>query len=483
MKNPFSKKNIRMMRIHMVGIKGVGMTALTEILNSYGAKITGSDTTEIFYTDEILKKMGINFFEDFLPEHITEDIDLVIHSMAYSKEQNKELKKANIFKIPILTYPQALGFLSQLADSSGISGVHGKTTTTAMAGTILRELKLPVTVLAGSEVPTFNYHSTYLGGDDYFVAETCEYQRNFLNFKPARIVITSIEEDHLDYFKDFKDIVSAFVSYANLLPRGGEVIYNYDDPGAREAVNQIVALRSDIQCIPYGRGADGAYQITGIEFQKEQTRFSLQGFKDSFIIKIPGTHSVFNATAALALCIQILKKGKAKISESDIRNIHKGLFDFKGSKRRSEIIGETHGILFMDDYAHHPTAILATLSGIKEYYPQRRIIVDFMSHTYSRTKALLTEFGKCFGPADEVVLHKIYASARERDTGEISGRNLFMEVKKNHNMVLYFEEIMDALPYLKKNLKAGDLFITMGAGNNWQITQRLYDFFASLKTQ
>ncbi len=466
------------MRIHMVGIKGVGMTALTEILVSRGARVSGSDTSEVFYTDAILKKLGVPYNEEFLESHITEGLDLVVHSAAYSADTNPELLAASRLNIPVVSYPEALGALSAETDASGIAGVHGKTTTTAIAGTVLKQLKLPVTVLVGSQVPSLDYASTYTGGRKYFVAETCEYRRNFLTFRPSRIIITSIEPDHLDYFKDLDDIIEAFVSYAGLLPEGGELIYHYDDSGASRAVELIRKKRPDIDCIPYGSGAQGPFRVSRIRIKPGKTLFRLDGFRGDFEIHIPGEHTVYDAAAAIALALRIVKKETITVTGSLVRAVKQGLLEFKGSKRRSEIIGQAAGILFMDDYAHHPTAVRTTLAGLKAYYPHRRVVADFMSHTYSRTKALLPEFGTCFAHADEVVLHKIYASAREKDTGEISGHDLFAEVKRHHNTVKYFEEATDALPYLKDSLKDGDLFITMGAGNNWTIGRELFTHFS-----
>jgi UDP-N-acetylmuramate--alanine ligase len=469
------------MRIHMVGIKGVGMTALTEILVSRGAHVSGSDTPEVFYTDAILKNLEVPYYEEFLASHITEELDLVIHSAAYAGDTNPELTAASRLNIPIMSYPEALGVLSKEADASGIAGVHGKTTTTALTGTILKRLKLPVTVLVGSQVPSLDFSSTYTGGHKYFVAETCEYRRNFLTFRPARIVITSIEPDHLDYFKDMDDITDAFVSYAGLLPEDGELIYHYDDSGARRAVETVQKTRPDIRRIPYGREADGPFRVSRISIEPGKTLFCLEGFQGDFEIHIPGEHTVFDAAAAIALTMCILKKENRAVNDSIIAAIKQGLLEFKGSRRRSEVIGTASGILFMDDYAHHPTAVRTTLAGLKAYYPHRRLVVDFMSHTYSRTKALLPEFGTCFTGADEVILHKIYASAREKDTGDISGRDLFAEVKRRHNTVRYFDDPADALPYLKNSLAHGDLFVTMGAGNNWTIGRELFAYFSGPK--
>jgi len=462
----------------MIGIKGVGMTALAEVLFARGARLSGSDTNEVFYTDAILQKLGISYHESFRETHITPDLDLVVYSSAYSPQTNPELRRAAQLELRTVSYAEALGALSAETDASGVAGVHGKTTTTAMTGTILKNLGLPVTVLVGSQVPSLDYSSAYTGGDKYFVAETCEYRRHFLKFKPHRIIITSIEKDHLDYFKDLDDIIAAFVSYAELLPAGGDLIYCSDDAGVKKAVLIIKHKRPDLKLIPYGLRAEGPFQITSISFAGGKTDFSLRGFDDVFRVHIPGKHSVLNATAAAALSLRILEKEKIPCDDTVMEKIRQGLMQFSGSRRRSEIIGNAAGILFMDDYAHHPTAVRTTLEGLKEYYPERRIVVDFMSHTYSRTKALLHEFGQCFRFADRVILHKIYASAREKDTGTVSGHDLFTEVKKHRADVSFYEEVMDAYGFLQTGLKEGDLFITMGAGNNWQLGKRLFEYFS-----
>lgn len=459
-------------RVHLVGIKGTGMAALAEILSTRGARITGSDTAEKFYTDAVLQRMHIPYTEGFAAQNLPPDAQLVVHSAAYRRDENPELLAAGARGVAALLYPEALGALSARSDSSGISGVHGKSTTTAMCGMILKEWGLPATVLVGAEVPGFGNRSTLVQGDRYLVAETCEYRRHFLSFRPRRIVITSIEPDHLDYFRDQQDILSAFQEYGTSLAQGGTLIFCADDEGAREASRRISAARADCGLIAYGRTADGPFHVSREEQGRGSTRFQLRGIAADFELKVPGEHNVLNAAAALALCGELWQAEKPGVPP-DWQAAARALASFTGSRRRSEIVGEAGGVLFMDDYAHHPTAIAKTLAGIRRFHPDRRLVVDFMSHTYSRTQALLSEFGTCFAAADLVVLHRIYASARETNAGGITGADLYREVARHHGDVRYFEDPADAAAPLAGELAPGDLFITMGAGDNWKIGREL----------
>jgi UDP-N-acetylmuramate--alanine ligase len=459
--------------VYLVGIKGTGMAALAEVLASRGARVSGSDTQETFYTDAVLRRLGIPFREGFSAENLPPDAALVVHSAAYKKDDNPELAAAAARGVPTVIYPQALGMLSSTADASGVSGVHGKSTTTALCGALLKEWGFPATVIVGAEVPILGSRSTLVQGERYLVAETCEYRRHFLNFHPQRIVITSVEPDHLDYFKDVEDILDAFEAYGRSLPLAGEVIYCADDEGARTAAERVAARRSDLAMIPYGRNAEGPFRITREEEGEGFSRFSLAGWRASFTLQVPGAHNVLNAAAAFALCSLIWERERGAQSPVDLVGAARALASFTGSRRRSEIVGEAAGVLVMDDYAHHPTAIEKTLAGIRSFYPSRRLVVDFMSHTYSRTQALLAEFGRAFLPADVVILHRIYASAREANLGGVSGRDLFREVSRNHPRVHYFEEPLEALPFLVSQLVPGDLFITMGAGDNWKLGREL----------
>ncbi len=457
----------------MVGIKGTGMAALAEVLCARGARVTGSDTKETFYTDAVLHRLSIPFKEGFDAANLPEDAQLVVHSAAYRAEENPELALAAARGVPIISYPQALGQLSRLSDSSGVSGVHGKSTTTAMCGVILAAWGMPATVLVGAEVPAFGNRSTIMRGDRFLVAETCEYRRHFLNFRPARILITSVEPDHLDYFKGQDDLLNAFQEYGALLPAGGQLVYCADEPGASSAAAGILSRRKDVEAVPYGRTAAGPFQIVDESTGDGCSGFALSGWPQRFTLKIPGAHSVLDAAGALALCSLLWAKEHAGTADMDLPAAAAALAEFSGSRRRSEIVGAAAGILFMDDYGHHPTAIATTLEGLRRFYPKRRLIVDFMSHTYSRTRSLLAEFGTCFSHADMVVLHRIYASAREPNEGGITGRDLFNEVSRHHGNVRYFDDPRESIPFLLSELTSGDLFITMGAGDNWKLGREL----------
>jgi UDP-N-acetylmuramate--alanine ligase len=465
--------------VHLAGVKGTGMSALAEILCASGISVAGSDVKERFYTDAILARLPLRLRESFSPENIENGTALVIHSAAYSRDTNPLLLEAARRGIPLMLYPEALGALSGDFDSSGISGVHGKTTTTAICGTMLKEARAPALVLAGSAVSNFGGGSTLDLGRRFFVAETCEYKRHFIHFKPRRIVVTSVEMDHQDYFKDEADIRSAFVEYGMNLAEGGELIYCMDDRGASAVAEEISRARPDLRLMPYGFTAVGPFRLSGYAAREGIAEFNLEAIPRPLKIRIPGRHIALDATAAAALATSILNADAGRDALSPLtvieeRSIERALELFRGSKRRSEILGEAGGVLFMDDYAHHPTAIEATLRGLREFHPGRKIILDFMSHTYSRTAALLGEFASAFGEADEVVLHKIYASARESSGGGVTGETLFQETAKRHPDVSYVEEPMDAFPLLLKRLKPGDLFITMGAGDNWRVGEELF---------
>ena len=484
MANQKLPSNLQGKHIYFIGIKGTGMTALAEIFLSKKAFVSGSDTIEKFYTDEILDSLEIPYTEGFSVRSLPKNIDFIVHSAAYSIENNVEMAAVFKLDIPVFEYTEALGQLSGTMFSCGIAGVHGKTTTTSIAGTLLKYLNLPGTTLVGSGVAAFGGRSSYSAGDKYFIAETCEYKRHFLHFHPEIIILTNIETDHMDYFKDYSDIESAFISYINLMPLEGKLIYCSDDKGSNDVAGKISLIRPDIQQIPYGENASGLYKIIFSEKREGQNTFQLSGFDCEFSLPVPGKHIVLDAAAEIALIISLIEEEGIGI---DIEKISKGLKSFGGSKRRSEYKGEHQGVLFMDDYGHHPTEIAATLKGLKEFYPNRRIIADFMSHTFSRTEALFSGFASCFSDADIVVFHKIYSSAREKEAmekkGSINGKTLYQEAGKYHNKVHYFHEIEDSFNFYTKLLQKNDLFITIGAGNNWEIGEQLIEYYKSGVTQ
>ncbi|MBQ1949134.1 MAG: UDP-N-acetylmuramate--L-alanine ligase [Treponema sp.] len=479
-------EDLKGVHIHFVGIKGTGMAALVEILFRRGAVITGSDVSERFYTDEIIEKLGLKALP-FSESNITDKIQYVVYSSAYKLDKNPDLIAAAKKNVPCLLYTEALGSYSERAYSAGICGVHGKTSTTGLTGTVLKELPLPCQVLAGSVINSFGNNCTYTSADcasssrPYFVAETCEYQKHFMSFCPQKIVLTSVEPDHQDFYPEYEDIRDAFVDYLCKLPEGGQVIYCADDAGSVETAGIAGRKRPDLKMIPYGEKASGDYHLEFKSVKNERNSFSLSLFKGDLSLKVPGKHEVRDAAAAVALACELLRTDGKNPSEFE-KNIRAGLLNFSGGKRRSEIVGSVRtkngtSAIIIDDYGHHPTAVRTTLAGFREFYSRRRIIVDFMSHTYSRTQALLAEFAGSFSSADTVILHKIYSSARENPADfNITGETLFEETKKNHDDVHYFEEVLDAKNFVLSELEKpldknkypdGFLFVTMGAGNNW----------------
>ena len=469
------------------------MAALVEILFHKGAVITGSDVSERFYTDEVLERLGLHALP-FGAENITDDVQYVIYSSAYKLDKNPDLIEAVRRGIPCLLYTQALGAYSERAYSCGVCGVHGKTSTTGLVGTILKEIDLPSQVLAGSVINSFGGTCTYTSpaagdGKSVFVAETCEYQRHFMSFCPQKIILTSVEPDHEDYYPTYEDIRQAFIDYICKLPEGGEVIYCADDKGACDTIGLVHGLRPDIVALPYGEKAGGDFAVNFGKVENERNSFTLGLFagKGEFALSMPGRHEVLDAAAAVALVCQLLREfGKNPLDYYE--NIRRGLLNFSGGKRRSEIVGRFKtkngaDVIVLDDYGHHPTAVKTTLEGYREFYKGRKIIVDFMSHTYSRTQALLPEFAKCFTAADEVILHKIYSSARENPADfEITGRTLYEAVlATGQKNVHYYEEILDAADFAKAELEKplgpeypdGYLFITMGAGDNWKLGKEI----------
>jgi len=475
--------------VYFVGIKGTGVCALAELMHNCGFKVSGSDTGEVFYTDTILKELGIPFYESFDASHIKTNIDIVIHSAAYNASVNPELARALELNIPVLKYTDALGAWSARFDSTGICGVHGKTTTTAFCGVCARAADLPAQILTGSAVLDFGGRSTLIMGDKYFIAETCEYRRHFLSFCPKRIILTSVESDHQDFFPDYSSIRSAFVEYCRLLPDGGQLIYCADDPGAAEVAQIIKNDQRKIELVPYGFNAEGYFKIISYSVENDRAVFALAGIPAEFKLRIPGRHEALNAAAALALAVALIKEefgavNGSVLSKEKLLSLKNALEDFKGTKRRSEVIGEAGGIVFMDDYGHHPTAIRTTLAGIKSFYPARRLVVSFMSHTYTRTSALFEEFIRCFNDADILFLHRIYGSARENYNGEVDGRMLYEKTAAERSgETLYIDEPEDAFEPLCRALKDGDIFLTLGAGCNWPLAGKLFSHFKSIKKQ
>jgi UDP-N-acetylmuramate--alanine ligase len=316
------------------------------------------------------------------------------------------------------------------------------------------------------------------------VAETCEYRRHFLSFHPRRIVLTSVEGDHQDYYPTYESIRDAFIEYAGKLPPGGELIYCADDPGASEVAAAAAAGAKregrELRLTPYGFTAPGNFGVGDFYVSGGIIGMRLRGFPGELRIRVPGRHSGLDAAAALALTDSLVRAeyGEGGWTEERREGVRRALEDFRGSRRRSAILGEAGGILFMDDYGHHPTAVRTTLEGLKDFYPRRRLVVSFMSHTYTRTASLLDKFAASFEKADLVFLHRIYPSAREEYRGGVTGKTLFEKTRALRDGVYYTGEPLEAVEILEKILRPGDLFLTLGAGDNWKLGRALLERYA-----
>jgi UDP-N-acetylmuramate--alanine ligase len=423
--------------VHFIGIGGIGISAIARMMLHDGRVVTGQDMQEGEVVSE-LKKAGVNIKIGQSYENIPKGTDLIVYTIAIDTyDVALAIKIKEQTEIPVKSYPQMLDIISRDKYTIAVSGTHGKTTTTAMIAQILVDNGNDPTVIVGSLL--VGSKSNFIAGNSkYLVVEACEYRRSFLNINPKILVITNIDEDHLDYYKDIEDIKSAFREMAMKVPSDGFVVCNIEDKNISEVINGIDAKIIDWQ-----------------EF-----------FKSDLKLKIPGVHNKQDASAAIA-ATSVLGIQR-EIGEKYVCN-------FPGTWRRFEFKGKLKsGALVYDDYAHHPTEILATLNGFRELYPKSdgwKVTVIFQPHLFSRTKLLLNDFAKSFGDADKVQILPIYY-AREVDDGSISSLILSDEINKHSNnskSFLSFEEEEKYIEAQLPNMSDKDIIITMGAGDAFKI--------------
>lgn len=446
-------------KIYLIGIKGVGMTAIAQVFKLRGAEVTGSDTHEKFFTDEVLERSGIKFYEGFDAKNfVTEKPELVIYSTAYTDE-NLELAAARKMGIVILSYPEALGEILKEGIGIAICGTHGKTTTTAMLGFVLQELGTDPTVVVGSAVPQLGGNAR-AGNGKYVVIEADEYQNKFLYFNPQAVVLTSAEYDHPDFFKTPEDYVDAFRKFVAKIPSDGFLVACVDEKNISEIVKEAKCEK-----IFYGLTA-GDWQAKNILARDGGMEFEVLEKNEShgvFKIQLVGEHNVADALAVIVTAARL---------GFDLEKVREALGKFSGAVRRFEIKGEVGGVLVIDDYGHHPTEIRVTLEAARQKYPDRRIWCVFHPHTFTRTKALLGDFAKSFGAVDKTIVIDIYGSARET-RGGVSSRDLVELIKKEGKEAFYIPTISEAADFLAKEIKSGDVVITMGAGDVWRVGEML----------
>ncbi len=456
-------------RVYCIGLKGVGMTGLAQLLKARGAEVWGSDTDEHFFTDEVLRRVGLECYDGFDAKHLDKPIDVVVRSTAYG-ETHHEVAAALAKGLPVLTYPEALGQLTQGTRAIAVAGSHGKTTTSALLAHVLEVAKLHPSALVGSQVLGWQGNAL-AGSGDLFVFEADEYQNKFQYFSPQAVVLTSIDWDHPDFFATPDDYYAAFVSFLKRLPPDGFVVACYDDPRVKRAVADA-GLKPE-QIVSYGL-QDGNWRMVRMWLDEGRWHFSArQGeeFKGDFWLKLIGSHNVANALAAVACASRL---------GVDLEVIRQALASFEGTSRRLEQKGKlTNGVTVVDDYAHHPTEIAATLKALKAFYPYKHIRCVFQPHTFSRTQALLSDFAKSFAEADEVVLLPTYASARDAGKGADS-EALLEEIKKYKPTASYCPSIAQATEYLSSTAGRSDLVVTMGAGDVWQVGEALIKQFGTV---
>ncbi|MDI6778127.1 MAG: UDP-N-acetylmuramate--L-alanine ligase [Patescibacteria group bacterium] len=453
----------RIKKIYFIGIKGSGMVALVEILSRRGFEATGSDTHEKFFTDDILKKkLFVKYHEGFDAVHLTSDIDLVIYSTAYNEKNNEEFKAAKYKMIPMVSYPEILGILFNQKYGIAVSGTHGKTTTTAMLAEIFRVAGLDPTAVVGSLVRQWR-GSALVGRSDFMIIEADEYQGKFDYYFPQSAILTSADWDHPDYFKTPDDYKKTFIKFVQKIPRHGFLVVSGDRSDTLE-----IAKSAKCNVIRYGFEKDNDLKIKNYELRDGKQFFDLSiSGKDlgSFELEIPGKHNVLNAAAAVAMGYKF---------NANLEKIREALSDFEGTSRRFEYIGERNGAILIDDYGHHPEEIKATLRAAREFFPKRRIWCVFHPHTFTRTKALLSEFSQSFEDADRVIVLDIYGSAREAQGG-VHSNDLVKLAKKYHKSVEYIPTIPETVEFLKDKINREDLVIAMGAGNVWEVAEGLKD--------
>lgn len=448
--------------IHAIGIGGIGLSAICEILLSRGYNVSGSDMKESEMTMK-LAQMGARVFIGHRKENV-ENADVLLYTAAIGPD-NPELLRAKERGIPCLSRAEMLGYLmSEYENSIAVSGTHGKTTTTSMVSLIMENAGLDPTILVGGNLGEIG-GNCQVGYSQYFVTEACEYVDSFLSLKPKIEIILNIDSDHLDYFKDINQIVRSFDRFAKLVPNDGLIIA-YD---ANPFVNQVINGLDNV--ITFGLNEKCNYYGKDIRFDEN----GMPGFdvykNCEFLIhvdlSVPGEHNVLNALAAFACCHTL------GVSEKTIADT---LHGYSGTERRFDIIGTTRsGVKVVDDYAHHPTEIKATLSATKNV-PHNELWVCFQPHTYTRTLALFDEFADAFTGTDHLILAEIYA-AREKNIYKISSQQLMEKIKETHpDMdVCYIDNFEDMAKYLKENTSKGDMVITMGAGDIYKVGDLLLD--------
>lgn len=446
--------------IHFIGIGGISMSGLAEILLEEGFTISGSDAKESPLTDKLASE-GVQISYPQSAANITAGIDVVVYTAAIH-EDNPEFAAAKNAGLPMLSRAELLGqIMDNYANSIAVAGTHGKTTTTSMLSQVLLAADSDPTISVGGILKAI-HGNIRVGHSDVFLTEACEYTNSFLNFHPKYSLILNIEEDHLDFFKDLADIRHSFRRFAENTAEGGTIIINGAITDYEEIVKDL-----PVSVVTYGLTEACDYYPSDITFDEKgcatYTAVHQGRALTSVKLNIPGMHNVSNSLAVIAAALSL---------KIELSTITSGISQFTGTDRRFELKGMyKDGVTVIDDYAHHPTEIAATLTAAQNY-PHKRIICVFQPHTYTRTKAFLKDFAKALSLADVIVLADIYA-ARETDTLGISSKNIEDDLKALGKEAYYFPSFDEIENFLQKKCMNGDLLITMGAGDVVKIGENL----------
>jgi len=453
----------RPIHVHFMGIGGISMSGLARILLNNGFTISGSDLKPTPLTEE-LSAMGATIYYGQVASNLEQRPDLLVYTAAISSD-NEEYAAAKAADIPMLSRAELLGqIMANYPLSIGVAGTHGKTTTTGMVANILLAGHTDPTISVGGILPAI-HGNIRIGGGDIFLTEACEYTDSFLHFYPTIGIILNIDEDHLDYFSGIDQILDSFHKYASNIPSDGALIIKSDIDGIERVVDGLKCSVIKIGIDGYG---DSDYSAKNLNYNEQgHGSFSITRHGQelgTIQLSVPGEHNVYNALCAYACA------DRCGLSHNDIAN---GLARFGGTLRRFEHKGIVDGVTIIDDYAHHPTEIAATLKASKNI-PHRDLWVVFQPHTYTRTKALFNEFATVLSTVDHLVLVDIYA-AREKNTIGISSQDLAAEIAKSNCDVTYCDSFESAIDLLQSKTQPEDLLITMGAGNVVEIGERMLD--------
>jgi UDP-N-acetylmuramate--alanine ligase len=448
-----------MQKIHLVGIGGAGMSGLAKILYLKGYNISGSDLRKNSFT-ELLKELPIRVFQGHDPSNLPEGCGLIIRSAAVS-ENNPEIEAAKSRNIEVIKYSQMVGRLTHEKLGIAIAGSHGKTTTVAMISYILAKAGLEPSFLCGGIIPQLEGNANYTKGKS-FVVEACEYDRSFLNLSPKAVVITNIEEDHLDYYRDLDEIADTFKEFASLVGDDGIVVGNLDNPISKEITR---GLKKQGEC--YSLLQDAEWRARSIKERDGLSFFEVLKYGKvfgEFTLRLAGLHNLSNALAAIAI---------ANWMGVGVELIQLALSEFSGIQRRFELLGERDGVLVIDDYAHHPTEIRSTLKTARELFPERKIWCVFQPHQHSRTRIFLKEFSKAFADADVVILPEIFSARDDQeDIKRTSSAEIAELLDKAGKAALYLPSFDEIVDFLLRKITPGSVLLTLGAGDVDKIAKR-----------